>query len=74
MTHLFSNLRGKRLLWTRYVRVFVDHGSPMFTALPRFRRLRYAQHWQMCGFAVLVWGREFSFSFGRDIHKLYGDF
>ena len=66
-----SWLKGKRLFWTHYVRVFTDGGYPKFRYFPRFRRLHYATHWGMRGFAIYLFGREFNFSFGIDKNKLY---
>ena len=66
-----SYFYGKVILWTPYFRVFCDAGMPIIRYFPRFRNLRYAKHWNMCGFALYWLGREFNFSFGKDINNLY---
>ena len=66
-------LSGKRLWWSKRVRVFCDAGSPVFRWIPRYRRLGYAPYWGMSGFAGYWLGREFNFSFGQDRNGLYQD-
>ena len=69
----FRRLSGKRLWWSKRVRIFCDGGGPVFRWRPRYRRLGYDPHWGMFGFAVYWLGREFNFSFGRDVRGLYRD-
>ena len=64
--------KGKRLIWTVYFRLFCDNGQPKFTYIPKFRILYYSVHWNMWGFAIYLFGREFNFSFGKDVNHLYG--
>jgi len=64
-------LKGKRLFWTRYIRIYTDGGYHKFRYFPRFRRLHYSIHWGMWGFCIYLFGREFNFSFGIDKNKLY---
>jgi len=68
---MMNFLKGKRLIWTPYFRVFCDGGQPRFTALPSFRPQYYDKYWRMTGFAVYFLGREFNFSFGKDENGLY---
>jgi hypothetical protein len=61
----------KRILWTSHVRIFCDGGNPIIRYFPKFRKECYAKYWNMKGFAVYWLGREFNFSFGKDINGLY---
>ena len=66
-----QKLKGKRLVWTRWVKIFCDGGYPIYQVVPRFRRQHYARHWGLFGFAVYWLGREINFCFGVDKHGLY---
>ena len=64
-------LHCKTIMWRRRIRILCDGGSPKFKWIPRFRRQHYATHWGLFGFAIYLWGREISFSFGVDRKGLY---
>jgi hypothetical protein len=64
-------LHAKKIIWTKYIRVFCDGGNPIFRYLPRFRRAHYNPYWGMYGFAVYLFGREINFSLGEDKKGLY---
>ena len=66
-----SKLYGEVLDVGPHMRVFCDAGHPRFHYMPRFRRMHYAKFWQLRGFALYLWGREITFSFGQDIKGLY---
>lgn len=68
---IFNFLHGKKLIWTKHVRVYCDGGLPKNFLFPRFRFGKYADDWGMKGFAVVWLGREFNFSFGNDKNRLY---
>ena len=68
----FRRLSGKRLWWSKRVRIFCDGGVPIFRWVPRFRRLGYDPHWGMVGFAAYWLGREFNISLGLDRNGFYG--
>lgn len=67
----FRQLGGKKLWWSKRIRVFCDNGVPIFRWVPRFRRQGYHPRWRMFGFAVYWLGREFNFSFGVDHNGLF---
>lgn len=68
---IFEKLRGKKLIWTKYVRVFCDGGNPKNLIWPRFHFGMYDPCWKMKG-GVLTWlGRQFFFSFGEDKKGFY---
>jgi len=62
---------GRKIIWTKMVRIFCDSGRPVMRYVPRFRRMHYDKHWNMYGFAMYWFGREFNFSFGEDVKGLY---
>ena len=63
----------KTIIWTTYVRIFCDGGNPIIHYFPKFRTDHHDKHWNMFGFAIYFLGREFNFSFGKDINGLYKD-
>jgi hypothetical protein len=66
-------LHGKRLLWTKYVRVFCDGGSPKFRWLPKVNRMYYSPYWGLKGFRLYLFGREINFSFGVDVRNCHSE-
>jgi hypothetical protein len=64
-------LKGKVFMWTTYVRVFCDESQPKFTLYPVFRKSVYSSYWGMSGFSVCFLGRQFIFSFGKDVNGLF---
>ena len=66
-----NSLRGKTLYWSKYVRIFCDGGYCSLRLLPRVHRMHYDPHWNMRGFWITFLGRQFFFSFGKDIHQHY---
>ena len=66
-----EKLCGKRLFWGARLRVFCDGGYPIFRLSPRFRTMGYSPHWGIRGFCLYLFGREITFSFGRDVRGLY---
>lgn len=62
---------NKTIIWTPTVRIFCDGGKPIIRYIPRFRRAYYAKFWGMSGFVIYFLGREFNFSFGKDVNGLY---
>ena len=62
---------GKKLVWSTYIRIFCDGGNPIIRYIPKFRRQYYATYWKLKGFVIYWLGREFNFSFGKDVNGLY---
>ena len=66
-----SRFARKRFVWTKYIKIYTDGGYPNFYWFPKLRRMYYNSYWEMVGFYIYWLGREVSFSFGEDKHKLY---
>ena len=66
-----SRISGKRLLQTKYFKIYTDGGQPMFRYFPSYMRMGFAEHWGMRGIAVFWLGRGFHFVFGEDTKGLY---
>lgn len=62
---------GKKLIWTKYIRIYCDNGKPKFRLYPVFRKKNYDNYWKMIGFCFYLFGREFNISIGKDINNLY---
>lgn len=69
----FDKLSGKRLVWTDYIKIFCDGGHVKYRIIPHVVRAGYDKYWKMYGFRIYWLGREFNFTFGKDINKLYID-
>lgn len=64
---------AKKILWTTYVRIFCDGGRQIYRVIPEICRMSYAKHWKLWGFRLYWLGREFCFSFGKDVNGLYSN-
>jgi hypothetical protein len=64
-------LKGKKILWTKYVRIFCDSGYKDVKYRPKIITGIYSNYWGIKGFIIDFLGREFWFSFGEDKHGLY---
>lgn len=71
--HIAFKLHNKKFIWTTHVRVFTDGGYPIVRIIPRFHCIGYAPYWHIRGFYCSWAGREFYFSFKKDINGLYKD-
>ena len=69
--HFTQKLFKKKILWTKYCRVFCDGGEPIFKWYPVFVPHFYHKYWKMWGFKVYLFGREINFSFREDVMGLY---
>ena len=61
----------KRLYWGSYLKIYCDGGEPIFRWFPKFDKKYFASCWGLKGFNMYWLGREFSFVFSKDKHKLY---
>jgi hypothetical protein len=64
-------LRYKKILWTKYVKIFCDGGFPIWRKYPRICRTHFSPHWDLKGFRIYIFGREINFVFGEDKKGLY---
>jgi hypothetical protein len=64
-------IKGKRLIWLKYFKVYTDGGHPIFRYVPVFVKKFFDPHWGLKGFNMYFLGREFNFVFGEDKHGLY---
>jgi hypothetical protein len=69
--HFTYPLRAKKVLWTRYVKIFCDGGQPIWHWFPHFNWSYSAPFWGFKGFRMYLFGREVNFIFGEDKNGLY---
>ena len=62
---------GRRIVWTKYFKIYYDGGSSIFEWFPRIRKQSFDPFWNLFGFAIYWFGREFNFVFGKDVNNFF---
>ncbi len=62
---------GKRIIWTKYIKVYCDNGHPKYFIIPAIYREYFHRHWNLKGFRIVWLGREFHFVFGEVKNEFY---
>lgn len=65
-------LKGKKIYWSTYLKIYCDGGQPIFKYYPVFHLKNCInKFWKMYLCRIYFLGREFNFCFGKDINKMY---
>lgn len=68
---LYHKCKGRRLIWSTYLRVYFGGGGPRRRLDVKTRAKHYHEDWNMIGFQILFMSVALTFSFGRDVKGLY---